>query len=375
MPHKDLLPSQQAAYVAAHLMDNGSSPRAASKVADISRRDTLALKERQRASGAASCTQQVLLEYLQATRDLGLNDDAREPAAVILAFPVAEPAHIEADLAELAKPRQTGRKHPVPPVFPVGSGGSLLENYMDTLESPEELLKMTIMGHWQQLPGRPLPDQNEFIAQSEWAGTRSRLLDQISRKTEALEESFLTAARIANAESEQHLAMQLEAHLEEELGPAADLLTPAVSHHLTLRASYAIPLPDTAKPPPQLNGWPGTNIVYAELTEPLPHKEGTTIHGVLTGPPPEPRLAAIIIEDRGELWTHLARADLKRGISACTVTEEHDCGTDLHFHIAFCAATAQAISGTLRPEPLTRQQRRRLKRRGWPVPWHHAIPR
>lgn len=167
--------------------------------------------------------------------------------------------------------------------------------------------------------------------------------------------------------------MQLEAHLQDKLGPAADLLGPSVSHNLTLRAAYAIAMPDPANRPPRLNSWPGPNIVYAELTEPLPHEEGTIIHGVLTGPPPEPRLAAIIIEDQGQLWGHLARADLQRGVSACTVTEDHDCDSDLKFHIAFCAATA--ITGTLRPEPLTRQQRRRLERRGWPVPWHHAIPR
>ena len=375
MPHQNLLPSQQAAYVAAHLMDNGSSPRAASKVADISRRDTLALKERQRASGAASCTQQVLLEYLQATRDLGLDDDARELAAVALAFPVAEPARIKADLAALARPRQPEGNQPMPPIFPDGGGDSLLEQYMETLECPEQLLKMAILGHWQQLQGRTLPDHDEFIRQAEWAGTRSRLLDRITRDTEELEESFLTPARMADAESERHLAMLLETHLQEELGPAADLLDPAVSHHLTMRVAYAMPMPDPAKPPPRLEGWPGPNIVYAELTEPLPHREGTTIHGVLTGPPPEPRLAAVIIEDQGKLWTHLARADLQRGLSACTVTEDHDCDTHLEFHIAFCAATAHAISGTLKPEPLTRQQRRRLARRGWPVPWHHALPR
>lgn len=70
---------------------------------------------------------------------------------MILAFPVAEPSRVKADLAALARPKQPRANQPRTPVFPDGSGDSLLEQYMDTLECPEDLLKMSIMGHWQQL--------------------------------------------------------------------------------------------------------------------------------------------------------------------------------------------------------------------------------
>ena len=366
MAHDSILPTQQAAYLAAHMMDNGSSPRAASKVADISRRDTAALLRRTQDSGAASCTQQVLSEYLAATRDQGLGDEARTPEAMELAFPIAPPGDVRRHLAALARhtpqPRSDGALESL-----AETKESLLNRLTERIHSPEQILRMAVMAHWLAETGYVVPDQSEFIGPSHWPNSRSRLLETISVRARQAETAFLETAALTEAPTHDDLL----AHLDETLGPAADVLSEAVSHNRTLRVSYRLPETGT---PPGIPVWPKAGLIYAELEEPLPHEDDTLVHGLLAGPPPEPRLVALIIEDQAQFWTHLARADLAAGVSTCTVTEEHDCDADLDFHQRFCRNTALALSRGLEPEPLTRQQRRRIERRGWSVPWHIAVP-
>ena len=103
MPNDSLLEKQQAAYVAALLMDDGMSPRAASKVADYSRKESIDLAARRELSSTPTHTQQVVLEYLKATLELGMEPQDRTIEAVIAAFPVAEPERLTADAQALIK--------------------------------------------------------------------------------------------------------------------------------------------------------------------------------------------------------------------------------------------------------------------------------
>ena len=366
MPHDSILPRQQAAYLAAHMMDGGSSPRAASKVADISRRDTAALLQRTHDSGAASCTQQVLAEYLAATREQGLDDGARTPEAVELAFPIAPPGEVRRNLEALARHTPKPRS-PSPVESLTETKESLLSRLTERMHSPEQMLRMAVMTQWLAETGFVVPEPSEFIGPGDCPSRRSRLLEAITDRARQAEADFLETAGPAETPTEDDVL----AHLDHALGPAADILSEAVSHNRTLRVSYRLP---EGKPPAGTPVWPNAGLVYAELEEPLPHEDDTLVHGLLAGPPPEPRLVALIIEEQDQFWTLLARADLTAGVSTCAVADEHDCDADLEFHQRFCRNTALALARGLDPEPLTRQQRRRMGRRGWPIPWHRAVP-
>ena len=406
MPHPALLESQQASYIAAQIMDEGQSPRAASKIADISRRDTVALSERHGDGGLPLCTQQVLLEFLRAADAAGLPDDELTPESVSLSFPVAPPEHVISHLQYLRSqgynsrgqltrtPGQQGSLTPLWHSLPHHSheqddpdGPPALSTLRHLPlpggrvppEIPEDPLRAALLYHWLISGNFSFKGSARFLRSTQWPGRTSRIIEMLEEWAEN-----------TNLEYEDEIPMLL--------GPGAALLLPVITHNTTTRIAYQVSLPDPAAPAAPATpapAWPQHAVMYAELTTPLPTPEGDVIHGMLIGPEfpelppahpdqpedpdkpgeapdPRPRITGIITENDTLLFVPTALTDFTTGLSVCALTTDHECGMDADFHHRFSAATAQALAKGLNPEPLTRQQRRRFQRVGWSHTWHTA---
>lgn len=380
MPNESLLEKQQAAYVAAMFMDNGSSPRGASKVADYSRRETLDLAKRRENNNLIRHTQQVILEYLRATLEQGMGPEERTPEAVAAAFPAADPDRVATDLRLLAADgwresngyANAGKKNSNStklPWMPPGNFQGLQYEEPDlpsmapigALTVGSDYLKKAASYHWRVRKPRANPDN--YVGLNEWPGRRPRISTIIS---EALNEM----------DDLQEMGDYIDAL--SSISEAADLLIPFVAEPTTTRILCRLdnwpdqsPLTEGHKP------WPSDGTLYVELEPPVTLESEVILHGVAAAPEPtsgtpETWLVALVLEEEEEIYLAVASIRPDNGETRCPVEGEHDCGMDLDLHLRVAAATAQAVSGPLEPEPMNRQQRRLLKRKGWPTLWLFA---
>ena len=388
MPNDNLLEKQQAAYVAALLMDEEMSPRAASKVADYSRRQSIDLAARRDNSGAPTHTQQVLLKYLLATLEHGMGPQARTTEAVIAAFPVAEPERITADIKALNKagwresngylntkrpaPRKlqllrsqhdqdpAESRHPQkdPSAFPMNP----MENMNRILPPMEhrvgtDFLKEAALYHWAFR--KPRPKYGTYVTLNEWPGRKPRivsiLLDIINEQDEL--DEFKTDMEIL-----------------EKIGAAAEFILPFVTEPNTTRILCNIDNPlDQGQPATSHMPWPHNNTLYAELETPLNFND-IILHGTVALPvpkegTPETWLVGLICQIGDNVYMPVASIKPDTGETECPMVGEHACTLDKALVLQVTAAVAHAVSGPLTPEPMNRQQRRLLQRKEWPDLW------
>ena len=149
---------------------------------------------------------------------------------------------------------------------------------------------------------------------------------------------------------------------------------------LRITADVGTPVPEGA-----FEGlrWPSDNITYIELSEPLsplPVTQEPILHGLIIGAGEDNRqvLIAYVDEDGRKAFGKMFMMDMSTGMTCFTPgtppeatagipegTLEH-LGELLRRIIAYMSAKGTAIV----EQPLTRQQRRQMERKGQANPWH-----
>ena len=380
MPDENLIKKQQAAYVAATCLDNGDSPRSASKVADYSRRETMELAQRREANEVFLHTQQVILEYLQATVELGMGSEERTPEAVAAAFPVATPEAVARDIRLLNQEgwresngyarNQLGTSAPRnltapwrPPEFPDEMELEELD-FLNDLPLPPlnlagtGLLKEAALYQWAFR--KPRPDHTNYIRRLEWPGYRPRIVSILSDAVEEAE------------------AMEDYRDFERAMDDVADatrFLLPFITEPATTRILCNVIERTIEQPTPRGHApWPSDGTLYAELETPLKLRGSALMHGLVAimepaGENPDFWLVGLVCENKGKIYIPVASVNPDTGETRCTVVEEHECHLDTELHLKLTQYVAEAVDRPLREEHLTRQQRRFLQRKGWPNLW------
>lgn len=378
MPHRDLIDKQQAAYLAASLMDQGHSPRSASKIADISRRECNLLKERQEAASLRRASQLILLEFLQAAASAGVPEEDLTPEELPLSFPVGEPGQLARDLANLKALGYDLRGHkdpPPPPEAPEEPDDPEEDpepadpaEYLRTAPHPAALLRSAVIFHWLTSSPYSATNPNRFIHIADWPSRPPKVLGIL--------------AAMLNEFDEEYPDSEDDSPADHPSGPAADFLIPYLTEPETLRISCPIEAPDQQGPPPQGHApWPAQRPLYIEFQQPLYTAKGP-VHGLVAMPypsyEPDPRapwLTALVLEHDGCLTLPTAVVDPSDGATASPLDDNEHNHLNPELHLRITAAAAEAVSHGINPEPLTRQQRRALTRRGLHELWHQPAPR